>query len=214
MTDIPVAVLTNGSLLWQQDVRKALDAADLVLPSLDAGSDRIFQYVNRPHQDVTFPRLLEGLVKFRDVYAGQYWLEVLLLAGVTTPDAEVQRLADCIKRIAPDKVQINTVTRPPVEAFAEGVGQGQLNMLASQLHENAEVIADCRGIQEQPVLSMRCEDVLSLLLRRPCSMEDIAAGLGLHRNEVAKHLEALSCKGKIEAKLQQEQLYYRAVIPV
>jgi len=212
MTDIPVAVLTNGSLLWQPEVRKALEPADLVVPSLDAGSNRIFKYVNRPHNDVTFSRMLEGLVKFRDEYVGQYWLEVFLLAGVTTPEVELQRLADYIKRIGPDKVQINTVTRPPAEAFAEGVSEKQLSMLAPQLYENAEVIADYQRIHKQQEFPIRCEDVLTLLLRRPCSLEDIAAGLGLHRNEAVKYVEELSSKGKTEIKLQHGQLYYAGVV--
>jgi len=59
ITNIPVAVLTNGSLLWLPDVRNSLVAADLVLPSLDAGSDQLFRYVNRPYQDIHFNKMLE-----------------------------------------------------------------------------------------------------------------------------------------------------------
>jgi len=84
ITDIPVAMLTNGSLLWLPEVRNALKSADMVVPSLDAGSSQIFQYVNRPHPDITFSKMLQGLVEFRKDYGGQYWLEVFLLAGVTT----------------------------------------------------------------------------------------------------------------------------------
>jgi wyosine [tRNA(Phe)-imidazoG37] synthetase (radical SAM superfamily) len=214
MTDIPIAVLTNGSLLWRPEVRKALELADLVVPSLDAGSSRVFKYVNRPHNDISFSQMLEGLVKFRNEYAGQYWLEVFLIAGVTTPEAELKRLAQCIKQICPDKVQVNTVTRPPAEEFAEGVTQKQLSMLAPQLHENAELIADYHGIHQQQECSIRCDDVLALLLRRPCSIEDIVAGLGLHCNEVVKYVEELSSKGKIEIQPQYGQLYYKAVVPV
>jgi len=184
----------------------------LVIPSLDAGSSRIFKYVNRPHNDVTFSKMLEGLVKFREEYAGQYWLEVFLIAGVTTPGAQVKSLASCLKTICPDKVQVNTVTRPPAEDFAEGVAQRQLSMLAPQLYENAEVIADYQRIHKQQEFPIRCEDVLTLLLRRPCSIEEISAGLALHRNEVVKCVEELSSKGKTEMKLQHGQLYYRAVI--
>ena len=213
ITDIPVAVLTNGSLLWLPEVRKALKFADLVAPSLDAGSSRVFQYVNRPDSDITFSKMLDGLVKFRDEYSGKYWLEVFLIAGVTTPDAEISRLANCINSIRPDKVQVNTVTRPPTEDFAEPVPEKQLKTLTAQLYENAEVIADYSNVHKQQDFSARREDVLALLKRRPCSIEDIAAGLGLHRNEVVKYIEELSSKGEIEAKPQHEQLYYKAVVP-
>jgi len=212
ITDIPVAVLTNGSLLWLPEVRKALKSADMVVPSLDAGSSRIFQYVNRPHLDVTFSKMLQGLVEFRRDYSGQYWLEVFLLAGVTTPEAEVNRLKTCIAAIQPDKVQVNTVTRPPAEGFAESVPKKQLETITKKLYEKAEVIADYSDVHKQQDFSARREDVLTLLQRRPCSVEDIAAGLGLHRNEVVKYVEELSSKGKIEATPQNQQLYYKAKI--
>ena len=211
ITNIPVAVLTNGSLLWMPQVRKALKPADLVVPSLDAGCNHIFQYVNRPHSDISFSRMLEGLVKFRNEYDGKYWLEVFLFAGVTTTEIEIKRLKTCINSIYPDKVQVNTVTRPPTENFAEPVQQKQLNNLAAQLYENAEVIADYKSVHKQQDFSARRQDILTLLKRRPCSIEDIAAGLGFHRNEVVKYIEELSSEGKIKSKPHNQQLYYKAV---
>ena len=212
ITDIPVAVLTNGSLLWLPEVRKSLMEADLVIPSLDAGSSQIFQYVNRPHTDITFGKMLQGLVDFRKDYKGQYWLEVFLLAGVTTPEAEVDRLKTCVASIQPDRVQINTVTRPPAESFAEPVPKKQLETISARLYERAEVIADYKDVHEEKDFTARREDILTLLQRRPCSIEDVASGLGLHRNEVVKYIEELSAEGKIEAKPQNQQLYYRATL--
>lgn len=212
ITDIPVAVLTNGSLLWLPEVRNSLMAADLVLPSLDAGSDQLFRYVNRPHRDISFNRMLEGLLEFRDKYTGRFWLEVFLLGGVTTVEAQINMLAHCIKLICPDKVQVNTVTRPAAEDFAIPVPANQLKVIARQLHENAEIITDYQGVNKQQNFSTRCEDVLTLLKRRPCCIEDIAAGLGLHRNEAVKYIEELSSRGRIEAKPHNQQLYYQAVI--
>jgi len=212
ITDIPVAVLTNGSLLWLPEVRDTLKSADLVVPSLDAGSSQIFQYVNRPHSDITFSKVLQGLVEFRKDYNGQYWLEVFLLAGVTTTEMEINRLKTCIAAIQPDIVQVNTVTRPPAEGFAEPVPQNQLQIITEKLYEKAEVIADYSEVHKQQDFSARREDVLTLLKRRPCSVEDISAGLGLHRNEVVKYVEELSSEGKIEAKPQNKQLYYKATI--
>ena len=212
ITDIPVAVLTNGSLLWLPEVRKALKSADMVVPSLDAGSNRVFQYLNRPHKDITFSKMLQGLVEFREAYSGQYWLEVFLLAGVTTPEMEIKRLKTCINAIQPDKVQVNTVTRPPTEGFAEPVPQKQLQTITEKLYEKAEVIADYSNVHKQQDFSAQRKDVLTLLKRRPCSIEDIAAGLSLHRNEVVKYVEELSSEGKIEANPHNQQLYYKAVI--
>jgi wyosine [tRNA(Phe)-imidazoG37] synthetase (radical SAM superfamily) len=211
MTDIPVAVLTNGSLLWLAQVRNALKSADLIIPSLDAGSSTTFQYVNRPHRHITFEKMVDGLVKFREEYHGQYWLEVFLLAGVTTTTREVNSLKNHIRSIHPDKVQVNTVTRPAAEEFADPVPQKQLQAITRKLYEKAEVIADYSNVHQQQDFSARREDVLTLLQRRPCSVADIAAGLGLHRNEAVKYLEELSSEGKIEAKTQNQKCYYTAI---
>jgi wyosine [tRNA(Phe)-imidazoG37] synthetase (radical SAM superfamily) len=110
ITEIPVAVLTNGSLCWMPEVRQNIIKADVLLPSLDVGSEYFYYYVNRPHIDISFTRMLQGLIDLRNEYKGQYWLEVLLLGGVTSTELEIQKLAQCIERISPDRVQINTVT--------------------------------------------------------------------------------------------------------
>jgi wyosine [tRNA(Phe)-imidazoG37] synthetase (radical SAM superfamily) len=212
ITDIPVAVLTNGSLLWVPEVRKSLMEADLVIPSLDAGSSQLFEYVNRPNRGITFSKMLRGLVEFSRDYSGKYWLEVFLLAGVTTPEAEVDRLKTCIAAIKPDKVQVNTATRPPTEGFAEPVPKKQLETITKKLYEKAEVITDYSEVHKQQDFSARREDVLALLQRRPCSIEDIEAGLGIHRNEVVKYVEELCSEGKIKAKPQYQQLYYKATV--
>ncbi len=210
LTDISVAVLTNGSMLWQAEVRKALLTADMVVPSLDAGSSRIFGYVNRPHPDISFSKMLDGLVKFRDSYNGKYWLEVFLLAGVNTTEDEIQKLKACINSILPDKLQVNTVTRPPAESFAEAVPQKRLEEITAGLYENAEVIADYRGVHQKESFAAKRTDILALLQRRPCTVKDISEGLNIHRNEAIKYIEELSGKGKIKSKLQNQKFYYSA----
>ena len=209
ITNIPVAVLTNGSLLWMPEVRESLKRADLVIPSLDAGSDTLFRYINRPHTEITFEKMLNGLIAFRKDYPGPYWLEVFLAAGLSTTDKEIENLKSAIALIQPDKVQINTVTRPPAEPFVEPVPVSQLERIASQLFPNAEVIADYRAISQRHECLSQQEDILMLLKRRPCTIEDIANGLGMHRNETVKCIQALLSKKLITL----TSGYYRHVIP-
>jgi len=210
ITEIPVAVLTNGSLFWLPEVRRSIMEANLIVPSLDAGNDSIFQYVNRPHKDIVFDRMLQGLIDLRNEYEGQYWLEVFLLGGVTSTEREIQKLAQCIERISPDRVQVNTVTRPPAESFALPVSMDHLEALSAQLAKKAEIIADYRHIHTQKTFTAARDDILELLRRRPCSIEDIAEGLGLHRNEVVKYVEDLSRQGQIRSETQDDRMYYTA----
>jgi wyosine [tRNA(Phe)-imidazoG37] synthetase (radical SAM superfamily) len=208
MTDIPVAVLTNGSLLWQEQVRRQLMNADLVIPSLDAGHSGMFQTVNRPHESISFERMLEGLIAFRAEFHGEYWLEVLLLAGYTAVDAETRKIADCVRRIRPDRVQLNTATRPTAEDFAARVDRRRLAELAGRFDPPAEVIADYRSIHARSDLKAGRENVLDMIRRRPCCLEDIVDGLGMHRNEVIKHIETLDAAGLLEKRTTGRRLYY------
>ena len=208
LTRVPVAVLTNGSLLWIPEVRAAIAAADLVVPSLDAGEERVFRHVNRPHGDITLDRLVEGLIRFREEYAGQYWLEVFLLGGITAIPAEAEKIAHIVRQIDPDRVQINTVTRPAAEEYAFPVGRSELQGLAAAFGNRAEVIADYHPSHPHADFANQGEDITALLRRRPCTVDDIAEGLGLHRNEVIKYVNALAADGVLETRLRGRTLYY------
>ena len=210
MTDVPVAVLTNGSLLWQEEVRKQLLKADLVIPSLDAGDEVMFRLVNRPHEDVSFERMLAGLVDFRREFRGDFWLEVFVLGAYTAIKADFAELAGCVSLTGPDRVQLNTVTRPPAESFAIGISRERLTELASMFDPPAEVIADFRGVHGQTEFAAGREDIQDLLRRRPCSVEDIANGLRMHRNEVVKHVEHLNAEGLLLQTQTEGRLYYHA----
>jgi wyosine [tRNA(Phe)-imidazoG37] synthetase (radical SAM superfamily) len=211
LTDIPVAVLTNGSLLWQPEVRRQLLDAHLVIPSLDAGDESMFRAVNRPHDSIAFQTMFEGLISFREEYRGQYWLEVFLLAGHTAMQREVRDIAACVSRIRPDRVQLNTATRPTAEEYAVMVDHERLAGLAAKFNPEAEVIADYRGAHHTSDFEVSRESILEMLRRRPCSLEDIAEGLGLHRNEVVKYLAELETSGQLVERRSGRRLYYAVV---
>ncbi len=208
LTDVPVAVVTNGSLLFEGEVREACRCADLVVPSLDAGDDSMFRYVNRSHESLSFDEIVQGLVDFRKEYDKQIWLEVLLLGGVTATSAEVLKIKHHANRIQPDKIQLNTVVRPAAEEFAYPATSGELEQLCSLLGERAEVISSFSSARETEKAQARRDDILALLARRPCSLEDIASGLTLNRNQLLKELDELACKGLIEYSYRGGHVYY------
>ena len=118
-TDLPVAVITNGSLLYRSDVRKDLLLADAVLPSLDAGTEDAYRRINRPHPSFPFKQHVEGLIEFRRVFDGRLWLEVMLMNGVNDTTSALTAVAAAIERIEPDEVHLTLPTRPPAEAWVE-----------------------------------------------------------------------------------------------
>lgn len=208
ITDVPVAVLTNGSLLWQPELRAQLLNAELVIPSLDAGDETMFQVINRPCTGISFEKMLQGLIDFRREYQGLYWLEVFLLAGHNVTSADLQKIVDCTKRINPDLVQLNTATRPTTEEFAQLVDRADLERIAQRFSPPAEVIADYHGVHQQSDFESQQTTVLEMIRRRPCSIEDIAAGLSIHRNQVVKYVENLVELEKVEIKKVKNQPYY------
>ncbi len=212
LTDIPVAVLTNGSLLCTKEVQDDLMAADLVIPSLDAGDEQLFRYVNRPHENISFDRLVDGLVDFTRRFPGQVWLEILLLEGVTSMPSHVKKIADLVARIAPARVQLNTVCRPPAEEFAFPVSQDILLSLREFFPCPVDVISE--ESQEPSEISAfsesREEDVLALLRRRPCTSEDVAEGLGIHIAEALKRLNALTAIGTVRSTISGGRNFYTA----
>jgi wyosine [tRNA(Phe)-imidazoG37] synthetase (radical SAM superfamily) len=183
--------LTNGSLLWKKELRSQLLNAQLIIPSLDAGDAAMFEAVNRPHSDISFEYMVEGLKLLRAEFKGKYWLEVFIAGGYTGVIQEVKKIANHVAEIKPDRVQLNTVTRPPAEEYAHEVSFDKLMEFTKLFNPVAEVIADFRGVHAAPEFGAARENVLQMLQRRPCTIDDIAGGLGIHRNEAIKHVEKL-----------------------
>lgn len=209
VTNVPVAVLTNGTLFYRADVRAECAKADVVVPSLDAGDAAVFDAVNRPTGDISIEKLVSGLSAFRDEYAGQIWLEVFIVPGVNTSREQIEKMKALIRRIRPDKVQLNTAVRPPAEKSVEPASYETLAQIAREMGGDCEVIADvpvgCRDRQSRELTP----DVLSMLKRRPCSVEDLCTGLGITAEEAVRQLNDLCRTGLIVTDPRGDTVYFR-----
>ena len=116
---LPVAVITNGSLLFREDVREDLMSADVVIPSLDACSERVFRIINRPHRNIKFKQVLQGLIDFRLEYSGQTWVEIMLVRDLNDTTRQLRGIKHTIDMINPDRVYVLTPTRPPAESWVK-----------------------------------------------------------------------------------------------
>ncbi|MCK4657075.1 MAG: radical SAM protein [candidate division Zixibacteria bacterium] len=114
---LPVAVITNGSLLSREGVRRDLQGANVVVPTLDAGNEKVFRAMNRPHRNITFDYMLQGLIRFRQEYTGQLWIEVMLVKNVNDGVEELENIKRSIDKVGPDRVYILTPIRPPAESW-------------------------------------------------------------------------------------------------
>jgi wyosine [tRNA(Phe)-imidazoG37] synthetase (radical SAM superfamily) len=211
MTSIPVTVLTNGSLLYLPEVRKALMQADLVIPSLDAGDEQLFHYVNRPHKDISFDEMVQGLIDFSRQFTGRIWLEVLLITGITAMIPEVKEIASLAEKIGAEKVQLNTVSRPAYEDFACAVNSRQMKKLAGLFSVPVDILENVSSTDfyEATLSDVTDKDILNLLTRRPCTLEGISQGLGLHPHDVVKKIKNLMDKRLIIATRADHGLFYK-----
>lgn len=210
ITDIPVAILTNSTLLWDESVRTECAKADLVLPSLDAGDEETFQKLNRPHSDVSLDKLIDGLRKFRNQFEGQIWLEIFLVDGLNTTSAQVKKIADAVKIIQPDKIQLNTAVRPTAEPGIKILKNQRLEEIALCFGQNCEIIADYSDNGRSKNAKSMQESTLSVLKRRPCTIDDICNGLGIHRNEALKYITHFQKMGAVQSERKNGILFFRA----
>jgi wyosine [tRNA(Phe)-imidazoG37] synthetase (radical SAM superfamily) len=210
ITDIPVAVLTNGTLFYRADVRSDCAKADVVLPSLDAGDEAVFEKINRPDENISFEKLVSGLIEFRKEFGGQIWLEVFLLEGINTTTEQIKKIKNIIKKIRPDKVQLNTSVRPTSEPGLEELSLARLEQIAGQLGRGCSVTADFASPAVGRHVEVGAEKVLSILKRRPCSIDDVCAGLGISRAEALKYISSLESLGVICSQEKGGTVFFKA----
>jgi wyosine [tRNA(Phe)-imidazoG37] synthetase (radical SAM superfamily) len=207
ITVAPVAVLTNGALLNDPEVRRELRQADVILPSLDAVSPELFQTINRPVAGLTAADLIAGLKALRTEYAGQIWLEVLLLRRLNDSPKELAKLKETLELIQPDKIHLNTAVRPVVEEYALPLSTEELTEVAAFLGERAEVIASF-GSSQHPKFELSDADFLATLARRPQTAGDLAQVLGLPVVVVVKRLDHLIRQGRVMRSKHQDKVFY------
>jgi len=209
LTAIPVAVLTNSSLLGDLSVRQSLLEAQVVLPSLDAYDDKGFQAINRPDPGIRFADMVEGLIAFRQEFEGAIWLEVFVLEGINATEEDAVQFGKWIKKINPEKIHVNTSVRPPAEIFAQQTSPDTLARFCRVLGKKAEVIASFRGSAKHGTIPRSQEDLLNILSRRPCTLEDLAAALSVHNNEILKWVDPLVKEGKVAIARKGSTVYYQ-----
>ncbi len=210
ITKTPVAVITNSTLLHIPEVRRDICQADLVIPSLDAASEDVFSTLNRPHQSLKCNDIINGLKDFRTEFSGRMWLEVMLVKGINDNVEELKKIAAAIKEINPDKIQLNTVVRPPPEQHIRPVSSETLAMVHELFELDADPILDYSRPQRTSTEIDLSQEIMRMLKRRQCSADQIGVVLGKHADEIAACLAMLIQTHKISMNTYQGVRYYQA----
>jgi wyosine [tRNA(Phe)-imidazoG37] synthetase (radical SAM superfamily) len=198
--DLPVAVITNGALLYLPEVREELAAADAVLPTLDAGTANLYRQINRPHPETTFERLLQGLIAFREVYQGKLWLEVMLVRGLNDTEKAMQDIAAALRRVQPDEVHINLPTRPPVETWVQPPDEEGLMRATAILGDIARVVHPAEGSFDLSGYDSVVEAIIAIITRHPMRQEELERTLARWRpGKVRQALADLEASDQAQA---------------
>jgi wyosine [tRNA(Phe)-imidazoG37] synthetase (radical SAM superfamily) len=205
-----VAVLTNGSLLSDPDVRRDLLPADVVLPTLSTVVKQTFLKIHRPDPKLSLERMLTGLVQFRKEYSGEIWLEVFIITGINTTDEELAGLRKILKDINPDRVQLNTLDRQGTEEWVLPATRTELDRVETMLD-----FATAEKVERSPYSTMKTlypedpvKQIYELLKRRPCTVDDIVSKTGLRTIEVVKILREIAATTDLLTKREARGLFY------
>lgn len=199
VSSLPIAVITNGSLLFRPEVREELTVADAVLPSLDAGNPELYRRINRPSPELTFESLVEGLIAFRRDYPGQLWVEVMLIRGLNDSAGALEEIAEVLRGVRPDCVHLAVPSRPPAEPWIEMPDEAGMRRAMSILGGIARLIPPAGSEYDLSAYADITEAVAQIVARHPMGEEELRRTLERWSGrEVDQALRLLAESGKVQ----------------
>ena len=211
LTDIPIAVITNGSLLYIPEVGEAIHAADVVIPTLDAGDEETFHRINRPWPKLHINEIIEGMETFREMFKGQLWVEVMLVKGLNDTEEALSNIARALRRIQPDQVHLNIPIRPPAEAWVEIPDNESLIRATTILGTVAAIVTSAEGYFGLTDNMSVVDAIVKIIRRHPMRETELLENLRRfikQPDQVQKTLEALEASGQARRHIYQGQVFW------
>jgi wyosine [tRNA(Phe)-imidazoG37] synthetase (radical SAM superfamily) len=210
LANIPVAVITNGSLLWKKAVRSDLSHVDLVVPSVDGVSEDVYQKINHPVRGLDSKKVLKGIRRFCQEYDGRIFVEIMLVKGVNDSEEEIGKINDFVGQLRVDKIQLNTVVRPPGRPGVRRLDQQELLRIKGLFDPRLpmEIIAGFDRTTSGAFHRDLEAAIIELLGRRPTKKDEMAAVLGVHPSEMMKYIQVLEESKKIKTAVREGEVFY------
>jgi wyosine [tRNA(Phe)-imidazoG37] synthetase (radical SAM superfamily) len=206
-----LALLTNSTLLYNENVRNEINRIDVLLPSLDTVSEDIFKKINRPNSQLDINKIIEGLIKYRKKFKGKIWLEIFIVPEINDTEEELSLLRKTIRKINPEKIQLNTLDRPGTESWVKTATKERLEYIVNFLKPlPVEIIAKFNSRQLIKSFNKNIENqILETIRRRPCTDKDLTEMLGIHLNELNKYLNELLNKNLIKGEIKERGTFFK-----
>jgi len=206
-----VAVITNGTLFFDEKVRSEVARADVILPSLDAVSKHSFLKINRPDRNLNIDKIIEGLVRLRTEFKGKMYLEIFLVPGINDTKEELKLLKEKATEINPDLIQLNTLDRPGPEDFVKATSKDALEKIKNFFEPlPVTIIAKAKTRKQIQSFNKNIEEqILETIKRRPCTDKDLTEILNIHLNELNKYISQLIDSEKIESDKRERGIFFK-----
>ncbi|MGM0508847.1 MAG: radical SAM protein [Fusobacteriota bacterium] len=213
MTDTKIAILTNGTLFYKDEVIDEVLEADIIIPSLDAASQEVFEKINRPNKELSIEKIKNGLINLRKKYKGEIALEIFMIDGLNNTKAELDNFKEVILKIKPDKIQLNSLDRPPVEGWVKKAPIEKLKEIKKYLgFNNIEIITKYKSRRLITSYNENAEElILNMLEKRPCTLKDLSEITGLNLAELNKYLDVLEKEKVITSEIGNRGVFLRKV---
>ena len=205
----PICVITNGALLYDESVRDSLLQADVVLPSLDAGDEKSFIKINRPHPSIKYNAVIQGFIDFRKAFSGKFWIEIMIIKGINDSKADLLKIKEKIDLIKPDRIDINVPIRPPVEKWVEIPDKESLSLLNDVFGDYNNI--NFPEIGNFSVYSLEFEkELLSIIERHPMRQDQIIGTFisDISQEEIIGSLEKLESCRKIKKTIYNNEIFW------
>jgi len=211
LTEIPVAVITNGSLLFMPEVRAEISVAEVVIPTLDAVDEKTFRRINRPWPKLHIAEIIGGMATFRRMFEGQLWVEVMLVKGINDTEQALFGIASALNRIRPDQVHLNVPIRPPAEQWVEPPDDEGLIRAMAILGEVAPIVTPADGTFELEESKQVVDAIIEIIRRHPMRETKLVETLSRYTagsDEVQITLEMLAASGQARRHIYRGQVFW------
>ena len=204
-----VTVLTNSSTLHDPEVQNNLLEADVVVPSIDAVTERAFRIINRPKKTIKSTDVVEGIVEFSQRFEGEPWIEVFIVPGINDSEPELSALKAVLDRIKYTKLQLNTLDRPGALSNLAAATSHQLQNIAMYLGGDVEIISRQQKRHAMPGYTKDVrEHILRTIRVRPCTSQDLESTIKVDPEQLQLMLNALIEEGVLTITTEAAGQFY------
>jgi len=207
----PVCLITNGALLYDQEVRKSLMSCDVVLPSLDAGDEKSFIKINRPHPSINFKAVIQGLIAFRKKFKGKLWIEVMIMKGINDSEGALSKIKEKINLLDPDRIDINVPIRPPTEKWVTIPDKNIVSTLNEIFGEYTNI--NFPEIGSFGIFSSNFDnELISIIERHPLRQEQILETFisnKINKEDILTRLNNLEFQKKIKKVVYNDKIFWK-----